>query len=116
MKLYKRICRICGKTFETENKGRGYCDECKRLGRHPPRKCKACGRMFEPHRSSKSGKGNLTQYCDECKARMKAGVKLSDIQRHYTNLRLDENERAARASGMTYGVWSALRRMEAFSF
>lgn len=44
MKVYEKTCHVCGKTYETTHRSQRYCDECKRLGRHPPKKCRICGR------------------------------------------------------------------------
>lgn len=107
---FEKTCKICGKPFTSERRGQLYCDECKRLGRHPPKKCRICGRPFIPVDKSKQH-GAVTTCCDDCAARLAAGEKARDIRRDTVYRRIDTMQQAARAAGVSYGVWSAMCRM-----
>lgn len=98
----ERTCKVCGRTFAA-TRGQLYCDECKRLGRHPPKKCRVCGRPFIPVDKGKHH-GTATTCCDDCAARIAAGEKAKDIRRDTVYSRIDTMQKAARAAGVSYGV------------
>ena len=107
---YLKTCKICGKHFATGNRNRKYCDDCLAQGFHAPKKCKCCGQVFTP--IGFGGGERAMKYCPDCLAMMDAGERKEDIQRARVNLSLKAKEQAARAAGMSYGMYSAITRMK----
>ena len=95
----------------TGQRNRRYCDDCLAKGFHAPRKCKCCGQVFAPITHSRGGAREL-KYCPDCLAMMDAGERKEDIQRARVNLSLKAKEQAARAAGMSYGMYSAWVRLK----
>ena len=108
---YLKTCKICGRHFVTGQRNRRYCDDCLAKGFHAPRKCKCCGQVFAPITHSRGGAREL-KYCPDCLAMMDAGERKEDIQRARVNLSLKAKEQAARAAGMSYGMYSAWVRLK----
>jgi hypothetical protein len=96
----KKICKYCGREFETTDKGRKYCSEncfklrrnikvkvCKRCGKpleniqltycsdeckYPAKNCEMCGELFQPS-------GYKRKLCPKC---IHLGVKQANINKH----------------------------------
>lgn len=110
----KRVCKECGKPFETNHSKKIFCTwECQRAfakvrareyartyqKEHKAIKtCKFCGQEFT------GGRGKL--YCStECKS--KALIKMNREKRGHYGIELERIAAEARAAGMTYGQYVA---------
>ena len=98
----KKTCLICGKVFETA-KGAKFCPDCRTQGK---RICTQCGKVFV--------RAHTVSMCRACKNKRKktsyARKKEQEEKRMQNPQSLDEKVAAARAAGLSYGQYSAMRR------
>ena len=102
----KNACRICGVKFETKSHNRKVCENCvdkiypKIKTMKKSETCLICGKPIE-----NTGKRER-KYCSR-KSRKISAKQLKKIREK----RMDMLEMAARKSGMDYGTYTAMLRM-----
>lgn len=104
----KKACRICGNTFESKY-GAKTCAECRTAGK---KVCTQCGQVFETK--------SKYHICPSCRKAAREKQREQDIQflppeKTEKRIRRDPQEllnavQAARALGISYGQYSAMRR------
>ena len=103
-KLVKKVCAVCGKSFETDCGARKYCS-------HECRKEAEC-RQYEERYARKIAKKEPKPEKEESRTKAEALAKEAEEARRKESMtRLAENGRAAREAGLSYGQYMAKKRM-----
>ena len=103
-KLVKKVCAVCGKSFETDCGARKYCS-------HECRKEAEC-RQYEERYARKIAKKEPKPEKEASRTKAEALAKEAEEARRKESMtRLAENGRAAREAGLSYGQYMAKKRM-----
>lgn len=125
-----KICRVCGKSFYPGQSHKSICDQCrkkitdkydafKRSGSKNPTHCIICGKKIEPHGSQKKKYTCGTECAYYMKFIASWKCQQRKKERDIINLRsaavkpikrLDQNIAAAKAAGLSYGIYMAKKR------
>ena len=103
----KRSCGVCGKEFDGRQDVK-CCPECRKEGKHI---CSQCGRVYiTQHRVYMCNACRSKRIREQTKEKKELETKkvLEAMARQSQNI--DEKVAAARALGVSYGQYSAMRR------